>query len=391
MKKIFFVVAMLSVVYDMAAQNIAGILRNVEQNNKELQALKKDTEAQKLEIATQNNLEDPSIEYSPFYAKGISGVASSEMVVKQGFDFPTLYAARSKFGKSRKSVADLQYLTARRDILLSAKQLCLDLILLYQERMMIDVRRKNAEEMLVAFEKKLEEGDANILEVNKVKMERMNMETEVAQNDAEHRTVLETLLALNGNMPLDFDASDGYPENNFSNDYEGLYERALASELMLRSAKAEIQASRQNVNVNRQNWMPKLEFGYRRNTERSDASNGFMVGASFPLFSNRNKLKMAKVRLEESELQFDNARFQMESRLRSLINELKQTRKAAGVYDTELLYGTLGLLRKAVDGGEITVIEYYVEVDEIFKNLQTHLQLVNKSQKLFADITRNEL
>ena len=32
----------------------------------------------------------------------------------------------------------------------------------------------------------------------------MNVQTEVAQNSAAHRTALQSLLAMNGNMPLEF-------------------------------------------------------------------------------------------------------------------------------------------------------------------------------------------
>lgn len=391
MKKILFVISMFSLVRGAQAQDIAEILSGVEQNNKELQVLRKSVEAQKLEISMQNNLEDPSIEYSPFFSKTMNGVASSELVVKQGFDFPTLYAARSKYGKSQNDVASLQFQSSRRDVLLKAKQLCLDLVLLNQERRIIELRRKNAEEMLAAYEKRLEEGDANIIELNKVKMERMNMETEVVANETAQRDVLENLSALNGNEPIDIDALSDYPADGADGDYNQLYERALASELTLRTAQADVRMSRQNVKLNKNNWLPKMELGYRRNTEGTNASNGFLVGASFPLFSNRNKLKSARVRLEESELQYDNARLQTESRLRSLIDQLKQTRKAAAVYDTDFLYGSLDLLRKAVDGGQMSVVEYYVEVDAIFKNLQTFLRLENKAHKLVADITRNDL
>ena len=66
------------------AQTIEAVLRSVEQNNKELQAGQYAAEAGKMEVQTQNNLEDPSVEYSPFYADGVTGMASSELVVKQG-------------------------------------------------------------------------------------------------------------------------------------------------------------------------------------------------------------------------------------------------------------------------------------------------------------------
>lgn len=390
MKTTIIFAAALAFGMNAGAQSINDILKSVEQNNKELQAMNERGKALALDIDAQNNLSDPSIEYSPFFAKGVSGVASSELVVKQGFDFPTLYAARSKSGKLQKDVVNLDYLASRCNILLSAKQLCLDLILLNQEHELLEKRRKNAEELLAMYETRMKNGDATILELNKVKMDRMNVQTEVTQNEAAHQTALQSLLALNGNMPLEFDQTD-YPISQDVVDYEALYDKAVASELTLRSARADVLASEQNVKVNKQNWLPKFEVGYRRNTDGSDASNGFMVGASFPLFSGRNKLKSAKAKLQESTLQLDNVKVQTENNVRSKVNEMKQLRKAADTYDTALLNSTLDLLRKAVEGGELSIIEYYVEADAIYKNLQTQMQLENKYQKAYAELTKGEL
>lgn len=385
-----------------AAQDITGILQSIERNNKELQAAKKSGEAQMLELRQQNTLDDTSIEYSPFFKSGASGVASSELVVKQGFDFPTLYASRSKAEKRQQAVTDLKWFTVRRDVLAAAKALCLDLILINKERALLDKRRDNAACLLAMAEKRLSHGDGTILDVNKVKMERMNIETEVLANTAARNTALEALRAINGNIPLAVDITE-YPSTAASQpssaashpssviDYQTLLNNAIAAELTLRTADAEVAASQQDVKVNRMGLLPKLEIGYRRNTDGSEASNGFMVGASLPLFSGKSKIKTAKARLEETTLNLDNTRIQTESRIRSLISELQQTRTAADVYDTALLYTTLDLLYKAVEGGEITIIEYYVEADAIYKNLQAHLQLENQHQKILAEITKNEL
>ena len=385
-----------------AAQDITGILQSIERNNKELQAAKKSGEAQMLELKEQNTLDDTSIGYSPFFKSGASGVASSELVVKQGFDFPTLYASRSKAEKRQQAVTDLKWFTVRRDVLATAKALCLDLILINQERALLDKRRDNAARLLSMAEKRLSHGDGTILDVNKVKMERMNIETEVLANTAARNTALEALRAINGNIPLAVDMTE-YPSTAASQpssaashpssviDYQTLLNNAIAAELTLRTADAEVAASQQDVKVNRMGLLPKLEIGYRRNTDGSEASNGFMVGASLPLFSGKSKIKTAKARLEETTLNLDNTRIQTESRIRSLISELQQTRTAADVYDTALLHTTLDLLYKAVEGGEITIMEYYVEADAIYKNLQAHLQLENQCQKILAEITKNEL
>lgn len=392
MKKIHIVVLALACMAAATAQaqDVGGILRSVERNNRQLQALRKNGEARKLDISSQNNLDDPSVEYSPFFAKGVGGVASSEMVVSQGFDFPTLYAARGKAGRLQKEVVDLEYLTARRDILLSAKQLCLDMILLNQQRDLLRQRAKNADGLLALYERRLRDGDATVLEVNKIKMDRMGVRTEMAQNAAAHRTALESLLAVNGNMPLTFDAAE-YPQTAFSGNYEEAYDRAVSSELAVRVSAASVRASEQEVSVNRQNWIPKIDVGYRRNTEGDDSSNGFMVGASIPLFSGRGKLRAAKARLAESRLLREEARLQTESAARARINEMRQLREAADAYDVPLMTATLELLRKAVEGGELSVIEYYVEADGIYRNLQARMQIENQYQKLIADVYKNEL
>ena len=85
-KKIYWILALGGVLTGapLHAQTIEAVLRSVEQNNKELQAGQYAAEAGKMEVQTQNNLEDPSVEYSPFYADGVTGMASSELVVKQG-------------------------------------------------------------------------------------------------------------------------------------------------------------------------------------------------------------------------------------------------------------------------------------------------------------------
>ena len=365
------------------AQGIGDVLKSIEQNNKELQALRKDNEAATAEIKSQNNLEDPSVEYSPFFRRGASGVASSELVVSQGFDFPTLYAARSKSGKLQRETLDLQYSAARRDILLSAKNLCFDLIHLKKMKALLDLRRKNTEELLALFTKKLENGGATTLEVNKIKMDLMNIQTEVATMEASQQTAMQSLTALNGNAPLTFNADD-YGTSNHTDSYETMLSKAMASDYDILTAQASEQALEQEIKVNKQNWIPKLEIG-------SEASNGFLVGASFPLFSSRNKMKTAKAQHEGAQLRLDNARIEVENRVKARIQEVQKLKKAKDTYDTALLNQTLDILRKAVEGGEISITDYYVEADNIYRNLEAYMNIERQYQGAVAEIYKNEL
>lgn len=372
------------------AQDIASVLQQIEANNKELQALKESNEAAKMEVQTRNNLEDPSIEYSPFFAKGVSGVASSEMVLRQGFDFPTLYYSRNRSGKLQQEALDMQQLAARREILLQAKNLCLDLIRLNKEQALLTERKKNADELLTFFEKRLNEGDATLIEVNKIKMERMSIQTEMSQNIAAHRTALQSLLAMNGNLPLSFSESS-YPEVASINSYDALYDEVMLSDASLKAADATARTTTQEVGISKQNWLPKLEVAYRRNTSLSEASNGFLVGGSIPLFSNRKKVKIAKAQALSAQLQLENTRLQLTAQIQSQFNEMQQLKEALSVYDVQLMENTLKMLKEAVLAGQLSIIEYYVEAEGVYRNMQAYMEVENQYQKVMATIYKNRL
>ena len=374
----------------MQAQTVDEVLSQIERNNKELQAQEQTIRASKLEVQAENNLEDPSVEYSPFYTRGISGMSSSELVVTQGFDFPTLYAARRQSGKWKQEVLDRQLRIFRRDILLNAKNLCLDLILYNQKQILLVQRKKNADELLVLFEKRLKEGDVGVLDVNKIKMELMNVQTEVVQNEAAHRSALQQLLAMNGNLPLEF-TGNTYPSLPELDSYNELYDEIMSTDATLLVADANVRAAEKELKVNRQSWLPKFEVGYRRNTSLDEKSNGFLVGGSLPLFSNRKKGKIVQAQVTSAKLQVENAHLQAEAQVQSRYNEICKLREAMQAYDVGLMYKTLDLLNEAVKTGQLSIIEFYTEADNVYQNLQAYMELENQYQKLMADIYKNRL
>ena len=389
MKK-FIIMLMLCLPIGMQAQNIDQVLQSIEANNKELLSQKQLTKAQKMENRTENNLPDPTVSYSSFYKNGAGPGHGTELVATQGFDFPTQYITRNRQAEMENEAIDLQQQAFRRDVLLRAKNLCLDLILLNQEKALMDIRMKNADELEALYAKRLEAGDANILEVNKIKMERMNVQTEVAQNNAAHRTALQSLLAMNGNMPVEFSEST-YPVIKEILDYNQLRDEVVASDYSLQAAVAFTRAAEKQVSVDKQNWLPKLEAGFRRNTDTGMSMNGFVVGGSIPLFSNRKKVQIAKAQAISAQLMQEDALLHVENNLMALYNEMTQLKEAMHAYDMPLLYKSLDLLKQALKEGEISLIEYFVEAETVYQNLQARMQLENQYQKVMASIYKNEL
>ena len=53
-------------------------------------------------------------------------------------------------------------------------------------------------------------------------------------------------------------------------------------------------------------------------------------------------------------------------------------------------YG-VDLLKQALTEGQISLIEYFVETESIYKNLQAYMQIENQYQKVMANIYKNNL
>lgn len=390
MRKIILFALGIAMGLNAYAQQLDQVLRQIEKNNKELQAQQQLTKAAKMEVRTQNYLEDPKVSYSPFFGKGVDGVASSEMVVSMGFDFPSLYVSRHQAGNLQHEYLDCQQQTVRRDVLLQAKNLCLDLIRLNKEHELLLARNKNAQNLLELFQKRLEEGDANALDVNKIKMERMNVQTEVARNNAAHRKALQQLMAMNANLPLEF-SEMVYPKVEVIRDMNQLYDEVMSTDASLLAAQASVRVAEKAISVNKQQWIPKFEVGYRRNTSLNEKFHGLLVGGSIPIFSNRKKVKIARAQAISSQLSLDNARLQVEASVQGQFNEIQQLKEALDAYDVPLMNETLDMLNEAVTSGHLSVITYYVEAENVYKNLAAYMEVENQYQKVMAEVYKNRL
>ncbi len=370
------------------ADTVGDVLKQIAANNLTLQSAAHDMRADVLDIKATNTLGGPSVEYSPFFTKGYSGVAESELVVSQEIDFPTKYAARNKQAQMQQTVGDRQLAKQRRDILLQAQLVCIDVIRLNQSLAMLRERLSNSETLLQMYEKRMAAGDANALELNKVKLDCMEVRTLVSEAEGERTAFLQQLRQLNGGKPIDVVSTD-LPEYAPIADFESYRALAVASDADV--AQTALRAADMNLKVQKSEWLPSISFGYRRNTEQREAINGFMVGVSFPLYSNSSNVKAARERRQSAELQVQQAQHDADASLRTSYEQLQGLQQVIDHSDVKLLQESLTLFRKALQQGEITALAYYVEINSIYEKLQRHIDLHSQSVKLLAELHRNEL
>lgn len=391
MKRFLIAVSLVIMAFTASADNsVDDVLKQIAQNNLTLKALQHDNEADVLDIKAENSLDGLSVEYSPFFRSGYSGVAESELVVSQEIQFPTKYADRNKQAKMLKSVGGKMYEKNRRDILLEAEQLCIDVIRLNKTLAMLDQRLKNSETLHQMYDKRMAAGDANILEVNKVKLDCMEVQTMVSEAQNERMLLLQQLQQLNGGKPVTID-SEKFPEFQPIKDFESYKALYLASDADIQMAETMLKSADMNVKMQKREWLPNISFGYRRNTEQKEGVNGIMVGVSFPLYSNSKRIKAARERRQSAELQVEQARKDAESQLQSGYQQLVGLQQVLDHSDVKMMQESIVLFSKALQHGEINALDYYTEVNSIYEKLQRHIDIHCQSAKLHAVLHKNEL
>ncbi|WP_459189863.1 TolC family protein [Parabacteroides sp. APC149_11_2_Y6] len=393
MKRYLIIATLITATLSATAQtSIEDVLSSIETNNKELQANRQLITAQKLASKLDNNLPDPSVSYVHQYGNREGMGIQGELVASQSFDFPSVYVQRHKLAKAKGESYDRQGAEVRQQILLQAKEVCLDLVFLNQQKSLLDQRRQNAEQLAALYEMRLKNGDASILETNKINLELLNAKNEARMNEAARVAKLHELATLNGGVAIHF-TDTVYQPVETPQSFVDLQQEAVPANRQLLALQGEKSAALRQLGVSKSLWLPGFELGYRLNTATGgERFNGFLVGITIPLFSNRNNVKQAKAQSLYTDLQIESTTTTVENELLQLYNQSVALKTSIDEYQSVLKsQNNLALLNKAIQSGQISMIEYFVDVTTLYQSMQNYMQLQNEYQKVMAQLYKHQL
>lgn len=374
-----------------AQSSIHEVLKSVEANNKAIQAGQRLNESQKLEARTGNYLPNPTVELNQLWADRSVGGNVNELAVVQAFDFPTVYSHKNKLAKLKSSASDYQYAVTRQQILLNAQQICQEIIFLNKQKQLLDNRLKNARQLEKLYNQRLVAGDANQLEYNKIQLEKINAQNAGRQNESAIRSRLEQLQALNGGVSIVFNDTE-YADVPVLPEYSRLESDYLAADPMLKSLLGESEAAQREIKVNRALALPKFDIGYRRNGGSDTKMNGFRIGMSIPLWENKNTVRQAKAQAEYTALNAESNTETLKATLRELYLQAKSLYTSKEEYAQTLNSQRSGeLLNKALENGQISMIDYFVEITILYDSIQNFLDIEKEYYNLVAQLLQYQL
>ena len=375
-----------------AQSSIDQVLRSIETNNKSLQANTKMTDAQKLEAQTGKFLANPSVEWEQMWGNRNNPGSEYTLTVKQSLDFPTTYSNKNKLANLKANTIGFQSAAYRQQLLLNAKQTCIEIIYLRKQKSLLDERLANAETMFALYKKRFESGDANQLELNKIQLELLNAQNQSRLNKAALTAAEEQLRNLNGGKPITFDATD-YPAGEELINFDQLQAAFMDADPNLKSLTGNQEIANREVKLSRSLTLPKFDVGYKRNAASDHvASNGFMVGVSIPLFENKNTVKKTKAQAEFATASLEDNRLNLKTNLQQLYQQAEALQISRADYAKVLeQQRNIELLNKALNAGQLSVIDYFTELTTIYDSHQSYLDVEKEYHSILAQLYQYKL
>lgn len=391
MKTIIIIAALLASVSLAAQENINSILSSIEENNTTLKALKEEVKAQKLGNKTGIYLSDPDVAFGYLWGNPSNIGTRKDFSITQTFDIPTITGMKKRLANNKNELVELQYASERINLLLEAKQYIIDLIYYNGLKKELKVRLHHAQTIADAHKQRLDRGDASILEYNKIQLNLSTVQGEMSRVAVERNALLSELKRLNGGMDILLE-EDNYSPASLPADFEEWYLSAEQKNPLLQYVKQQIEVGRKEVKLNKAMTLPKFSAGYSLEKTLGQKYQGISIGISIPLWENKNRVKQAKASVIATQAREQESKQQFYNRLQNLYlraSGLKQT--AIGYRKSLQSLNNTELLMKALKVGEISLLNYIVEIGLYYDTVNQTLAAERDFEKALAELSAVEL
>lgn len=369
-----------------AQSSISEVLGSIEANNPTLKISAMELEATRLENNASVLPEDPEIEFNYLWGQNSEVGNRKDFRVTQSFDIPTLTGMRSNQASARNDQAALRYKADRLEVLLEAKQLCIDLIynnLLYKE---LSRHLEDAETLAKVTDRKKDFGESSSLEVNKAKLHLASVKGQLSKVDVERARILSELRQLNGGENISLEATEYDPED-LPADFQSWYSQAAEKNPVLQYVGQEIAIGMNQIRIDKASWLPNLTVGYMSEIGLSDKYRGVTLGIAIPLWRNTNKIRQTTSRINIARTAQTQAEQEFYNRLLRNYNEASGLKDIAEGYKYSLEEtDNRVLLIEARTKGEISMIDYLVETDLYYDSLEEYLSAERDYRKALATL-----
>lgn len=389
MRQILLYIIFLFSVTELFSQNaVETILKDIENNNTTLIAIRKDVDADKIGNRTGILPANPEAEFN--YLSGNPSEIGNrvDFSIRQTIDFPTAYIYRNNISDLKDTQAELRYQDQLRNVMIQARLICTDLLYVNALRAELTKREENAGRIARSFKIKFETGDVGILEFNKAQINLLNIKKQAEQNEIERKSLLSELARLNGGNSVNFaDSIFILPEPD--PDFDSWFNSAAENNPSLQWLKEEIAVNQKNEKLNSAMGLPKISGGYMSEKVVGEQYQGVTMGVSVPLWENKNKVRFARAKTDAAQSIEADARLQFYNQMKALHSKVMELKISVTNFRGELeQYSNSALLLKALDKGEISLAEYIFELSMYYESTDKLLDMERSLSRTYVELNK---
>lgn len=372
-------------------KNIEELLSEIEQNNTELKGYQSYIESQQLENRSNNNLPDPQLSgyYLPFGDNATGDYTEYE--ISQSFEFPTVYAARSKWNYAKSEQLASAYSKKRQEVLIKAKGFLIELAYLQKQKTIQTERRTQSKQVFDQIQELFDTEQVGILDLNKAKIAWIQEQFVVEQIESEIQILLSKLKTLNGGTAVNSISAQSVLAIEIGT-VENLWQEKLTRDPLLEELKANEAASLQKIKLEKNKVLPNMALGYNYQGVSGSGYSGIYGGISIPLWNSKNKVKSAEANYEFQQSNTQVITTSLYTEFQEIYNRYQLMLEKYMEYQTTM--GNLNseqLLFKAYMLGEYSFMDYYVEL-QFYRNASDKmLQMEKDLQLLQAQLLKHQL
>lgn len=365
--KLLHVALILGSAISAQAADFNTIVADVLSTNPALKADSLTANAELQELAMNGNLPDPEI---GFEHKWGGNEKRWGLEVSQSFDWPGVYAARSRALSAAREAEEYMAMARVREKSIEVRMLLLDIVAANRRVKILSQVQINVDSLLQLTQRQLETGNATILTLKKVEFEHYNIGNQLSDAIIEQDRLRVELAAMAGNRLIDTDGLLEFPAQTLES--EETYSRAAwAAADALEATTRRDRAIQRAESLNR---FPGLSVGYVHDYEEFTHYNGFSLGLTLPVFSTRHAVAAARLRAEATEAQAMAEKLGREAQIRSSYASARRLSARIAAFDR--VFGSadyLPLLQKSLNAGQTTISDYLRDVNDYLNSQLDHI------------------
>lgn len=377
-KHLFFLVALgLLFPQAMKAQSSAttareALLDSILSNNTSLAALRAQTSAGKAEARTDLQLPDPEVEAGYLWGTPKGTPARKDFGISQEIDWGVVTGKRRQLARAADRMLDADYALQVTNLLAEADAEIVNATHLNRLCRQLALRRDLSQTLLLLYDKKMAQGDADQLTYNKAKLSHTLAAAALAKAETERAETMERLRRLNGGHPVAYTDTlyDATPVPTLPT----LLERAASAQAATLVASAKVNCQKREAKLARMEALPKLSVGFTGEYIAGENHSGVSVGLSLPIWGNaRQRVRQSQAALTAAQLELADVETQLKATVEQRYATMLRCQQTAERLKREMEGNdNVHLLQRALQTGQISMTDYLLELS-FFNEAQTAL------------------